>query len=87
MAEHCITQREPEKAIKLYKEALIYTEKDGKAMLELARLYLNQDELDACQHQLVQLLQTDKENDAATVVRLKHVTDICSPCDVHVIPM
>ena len=70
MAEHCITQREPEKAIKLYKEALIYTEKDGKAMLELARLYLNQDELDACQHQLVQLLQTDKENDAATVVRL-----------------
>ncbi|XP_072020597.1 tetratricopeptide repeat protein 21B-like isoform X2 [Amphiura filiformis] len=68
MAEHCSTQRDPEKAIKFYKEALVYTENDGKAMLELARLYLHQNEVDACQHQLVQLLQTDKENDNATVM-------------------
>ncbi|XP_077996608.1 tetratricopeptide repeat protein 21B-like [Glandiceps talaboti] len=68
MAKHATEQREFDKAIKLYKEALIYTDNDGKAMLELARLYLQQDDLDACQHQLMQLLQSDKENDAATVM-------------------
>ena len=75
MAEHCSTQREPEKAIKLYKEALVYNESDGKAMLELARLYLHQDEVDACQHQLVQLLQSEKENDNATVVSNAFMSD------------
>ncbi|XP_038077972.1 tetratricopeptide repeat protein 21B-like isoform X2 [Patiria miniata] len=68
MAEHHATQRDYERAIKLYKEALVYTDSDGKAMLELARLYLATDEVDACQHQLVQLLQGDKENDNATVM-------------------
>ena len=37
-------------------------------MLELARLYMARDEVDACQHQLVQLLQGDREDDNATVV-------------------
>ncbi|XP_033124188.1 tetratricopeptide repeat protein 21B-like [Anneissia japonica] len=68
IAKHHSDQREYEKAIKLYKEALVYTENDGKAMLELARLYLLQEDLDACQHQLVQLLQSETENDAATVM-------------------
>nr|XP_006812059.1 PREDICTED: tetratricopeptide repeat protein 21B-like [Saccoglossus kowalevskii] len=68
MAQHSTEQREYEKAIKFYKEALIYTDNDGKSMLELARLYLQQDELDQCQHQLMQLLQSDNENDAATVM-------------------
>ncbi|XP_033624164.1 tetratricopeptide repeat protein 21B-like isoform X1 [Asterias rubens] len=68
IAEHHSTQRDYEKAIKLYKEALIYSEHDGKAMLELARLYMARDEVDACQHQLVQLLQGDREDDNATVM-------------------
>ena len=38
-------------------------------MLELAKLYLNTEDLDACQHQCMTLLKNDKENDAATVVR------------------
>ena len=68
MAEQCSTQRDFDKAIKFYKEALVYSGQDSKAMLELARLYLAKSELDSCQHQLVQLLQTDGDNDAALVV-------------------
>ena len=37
-------------------------------MLELAKLYLTTEDLDACQHQCMTLLKNDKENDAATVV-------------------
>ena len=37
-------------------------------MLQLARLYLTVDDLDACQQQCVQLLKMDAENDDATVV-------------------
>ncbi|XP_071943351.1 tetratricopeptide repeat protein 21B-like [Antedon mediterranea] len=68
IGKHHSDQREYDKAIKLYKEALVYTDSDGKAMLEVARLYLLQDDMDACQHQLVQLLQSETENDAATVM-------------------
>ena len=39
-----------------------------KGMLQLARLYLTVDDLDACQQQCVQLLKMDAENDDATVV-------------------
>ncbi|XP_072174244.1 tetratricopeptide repeat protein 21B-like [Diadema setosum] len=68
MAEQCTSQRDLDKAIKFYKEALVYSSHDGKAMLELARLYLAKSELDSCQHQLVQLLQADGDNDAALVM-------------------
>lgn len=37
-------------------------------MLELAKLYLHTEDLDACQHQCMTLVKNDKENDAATVV-------------------
>lgn len=37
-------------------------------MLELARLYLAQDDTDACQHQCSVLLKNDQDNEAATVV-------------------
>lgn len=60
-----------EKAAKFYKEALVYSEDDSKAMLELSRLHLSQGELDQCQHQLVKLLQTGNDSDAATMVRNK----------------
>ena len=41
-------------------------------MLELAKLYLTTEELDACQHQCMSLLKSDNENDAATVVSISH---------------
>eukprot|EP00057_Strongylocentrotus_purpuratus_P033961 XP_793431.3 PREDICTED: tetratricopeptide repeat protein 21B [Strongylocentrotus purpuratus] len=68
MAEQCSTQRAFDKAIKFYKEALVYSSQDTKVMLELARLYLAKSELDSCQHQLVQLLQIDNDNDSALVM-------------------
>ncbi|XP_064595299.1 tetratricopeptide repeat protein 21B-like isoform X2 [Liolophura sinensis] len=61
-------QRNFEKAIKSYKEALVYDENNAKVMLDLAGLYLSTEDLDACQHQLMSLLQTERENDAATIM-------------------
>lgn len=75
IAEHCTNQNELEKAVKFYKEALVYSENDSKAMLELSRLYMSQGELDQCQHQLVKLLQIGTDTDAATVVsQFPHLT-------------
>ncbi|XP_051479134.1 tetratricopeptide repeat protein 21B isoform X2 [Apus apus] len=39
-----------------------------QAMLELARLYLAQDDTDACQHQCSLLLKSDQDNEAATMM-------------------
>ena len=47
-----------------------------QAMLQLARMYLTVDDLDACQQQCVQLLKMDSENDDATVVSTCIVTAI-----------
>nr|XP_047917295.1 tetratricopeptide repeat protein 21B isoform X2 [Anser cygnoides] len=68
IAKHCTAQRNYEKAIKFYKEALVHCETDKKAMLELARLYLAQDDTDACQHQCSLLLKNDQDNEAATMM-------------------
>uniref|UniRef100_A0A8C0G591 Tetratricopeptide repeat protein 21B n=1 Tax=Chelonoidis abingdonii TaxID=106734 RepID=A0A8C0G591_CHEAB len=68
IAKHCTAQRNYEKAIKFYKEALIHCETDNKVMLELAHLYLAQDDTDACQHQCALLLKNDQDNEAATMV-------------------
>ncbi|XP_072118143.1 tetratricopeptide repeat protein 21B [Mobula birostris] len=68
IAKHATEQREYEKAIKFYKEALVYNDNDHKVMLELARLYLAQDDIDACQHQCAILLKSDQDNDAATMM-------------------
>ena len=40
MAEHAETNREFDKAIKFYKEALTYDPEDKKAMIALAKLYM-----------------------------------------------
>uniref|UniRef100_A0A8C3RN42 Tetratricopeptide repeat protein 21B n=1 Tax=Chelydra serpentina TaxID=8475 RepID=A0A8C3RN42_CHESE len=69
IAKHCTAQRNYEKAIKFYKEAVIHCETDNKVMLELARLYLAQDDTDACQHQCALLLKNDQDNEAATMVK------------------
>lgn len=45
-----------------------------QAMLELARLYLAQDDADACQHQCSLLLKNDQDNEAATMV-MYHYTN------------
>ncbi|XP_052805384.1 tetratricopeptide repeat protein 21B-like isoform X2 [Mya arenaria] len=68
MALHSSGQRDFDKAITYYKEALVYNENDGKIMLDVAGLYLSTGDLDACQHQLMTLLKSDKENDAATIM-------------------
>uniref|UniRef100_A0A669QPC0 Tetratricopeptide repeat protein 21B n=1 Tax=Phasianus colchicus TaxID=9054 RepID=A0A669QPC0_PHACC len=68
IAKHCTVQRNYEKAIKFYKEALVHCETDKKAMLELARLYLAQDDSDACQHQCSLLLRNEQDNEAATMM-------------------
>lgn len=39
-------------------------------MLELARLYLAHDDVDACQRQCALLLKNDQDNVAATMVSL-----------------
>jgi tetratricopeptide (TPR) repeat protein len=68
MAEYATNQRDYDKAIKCYKEALTYVDNDSKVMLKLADLHLTIEDLDACQHQCSTLLKNDEENDAATVV-------------------
>ncbi|CAH3021819.1 unnamed protein product [Porites evermanni] len=68
MAELSITARDYAKAINFYKEGLTYDETYLPAMLQLARMYLTVDDLDACQQQCVQLLKMDSENDDATVM-------------------
>ncbi|XP_053120307.1 tetratricopeptide repeat protein 21B isoform X2 [Hemicordylus capensis] len=68
IAKHSAVQRNYEKAIKFYKEALVHCETDSKVMLELARLYLAHDDVDACQHQCAVLLKNDPDNSAATMM-------------------
>ncbi|NXU76844.1 TT21B protein, partial [Oreotrochilus melanogaster] len=68
IAKHSTSQRNYEKAIKFYKEALVHCDTNKKAMLELARLYLAQDDTDACQHQCFLLLKNDQDNEAATMM-------------------
>lgn len=68
MGKQLAEQRDFDKATKLYKEAIMHTDADGKLTLELANLYLTMDDLDGCQHQLASLLKSDKESDAATVM-------------------
>ncbi|XP_071603569.1 tetratricopeptide repeat protein 21B isoform X3 [Heliangelus exortis] len=68
IAKHSTSQRNYEKAIKFYKEALVHCDTNKKAMLELARLYLAQDDTDACQHQCSLLLKNDQDNEAATMM-------------------
>ncbi|XP_008061219.1 tetratricopeptide repeat protein 21B [Carlito syrichta] len=68
IAKHSVAQRDYEKAIKFYREALAHCVTDNKILLELARLYLAQDEPDACLRHCALLLQTDQDNEAATTM-------------------
>ncbi|OCT63545.1 hypothetical protein XELAEV_18044641mg [Xenopus laevis] len=68
IAKHSTVQRDYEKAIKFYKEALVYCETDNRVMLELAHLYLAQDDTESCQQQCALLLKIDQDNEAATMM-------------------
>ncbi|XP_029790318.1 tetratricopeptide repeat protein 21B isoform X2 [Suricata suricatta] len=68
IAKHSVAQRDYERAIKFYREALVHCETDNKIMLELARLYLAQDDTDACLRHCALLLQSDQDNEAATMM-------------------
>lgn len=68
IAKHSVAQRDYEKAIKFYREALVHCETDNKIMLELARLYLAHDDPEACLRHCALLLQTDQDNEAATTM-------------------
>ncbi|XP_073097695.1 tetratricopeptide repeat protein 21B isoform X1 [Manis javanica] len=68
IAKHSVAQRDCEKAIKFYREALVHRETDNKVMLELARLYLAQDDPEACLRHCALLLQSDQDNEAATMM-------------------
>ncbi|XP_012616626.2 tetratricopeptide repeat protein 21B isoform X1 [Microcebus murinus] len=68
IAKHSVAQQDYETAIKFYREALVHCETDNKIMLELARLYLAQDDLNACQRHCELLLQSDQDNEAATMM-------------------
>nr|XP_058908371.1 tetratricopeptide repeat protein 21B isoform X5 [Kogia breviceps] len=68
IAKHSVAQQDYEKAIKFYREALVHCETDNKIMLELARLYLAQDDPDACLRHCALLLQSDQDNEAATMM-------------------
>ncbi|XP_068223465.1 tetratricopeptide repeat protein 21B-like [Palaemon carinicauda] len=68
MAEYAANQREFEKAIKLYKEALQYDPENATTLLALAKLYMQINDLDQCQYTCMTLLRTDKENNNATVM-------------------
>lgn len=54
-------------------------------MLELARLYLAQDDIDACQHQCALLLKNDQDNEAATmvptIILILYICDVTELCD------
>lgn len=45
-------------------------------MLELARLYLAQDDSDACQHQCSLLLRSEQDNEAATMVMYSYTNSV-----------
>ncbi|CAL8321389.1 unnamed protein product [Merluccius merluccius] len=68
IARHYTSQRGYERAVKFYKEALVYCESDRKVMLELSRLYLTLDELDACQQQCGAILKNDQFNEDAILM-------------------
>uniref|UniRef100_A0A8C6WI23 Tetratricopeptide repeat domain 21B n=1 Tax=Neogobius melanostomus TaxID=47308 RepID=A0A8C6WI23_9GOBI len=68
IAKYYTSQRGYEHAVKFYKEALVYCETDRKVMLELARLYLNLDDVDSCQEQCNVILMNDQFNEDATLV-------------------
>ncbi|XP_044280930.1 tetratricopeptide repeat protein 21A [Varanus komodoensis] len=67
-AEFYRTEKEFEKTLKYYTEALSYVPTDSKVILELARLYLMQGDTDQCEHYCILLLQDDDSSEIGTMM-------------------
>ena len=50
-----------DRVIQFYSEALRFDDTNEKALLSLARIYLEREELDQCMHQCITLLRIDTE--------------------------
>ncbi|XP_033021119.1 tetratricopeptide repeat protein 21A isoform X1 [Lacerta agilis] len=61
-------EKEYEKALKYYTEALSCVPTDSKIMLELAQLYLMQEDTEQCEHYCNLLLQDDESNEIGTMM-------------------
>eukprot|EP00760_Papus_ankaliazontas_P014107 PhM_4_TR15957/c0_g1_i1/m.102859/K19673/TTC21B, IFT139; tetratricopeptide repeat protein 21B len=61
-------QGQTEKALSLFNEALKFEETNDKAMLALANLYLDRNELDGCEQQCNALLRVVPGHESATVM-------------------
>ncbi|KDR09588.1 tetratricopeptide repeat protein 21B-like [Zootermopsis nevadensis] len=68
MAEYASMLRDHDAAIRFYKEALTYSPEDTKSLVDLARLYMQVNDLEQCQMSCMTLLKADADNEAATVM-------------------
>uniref|UniRef100_G1L337 Tetratricopeptide repeat domain 21A n=1 Tax=Ailuropoda melanoleuca TaxID=9646 RepID=G1L337_AILME len=66
--EHYLAEKEFAKAVRSYKDALFYLPVDNKVVLELARLYLLQGQLDLCEQHCASLLQSEQNHETASVM-------------------
>ncbi|KAG8443540.1 hypothetical protein GDO86_012083 [Hymenochirus boettgeri] len=68
LAEHYVDHKDNEKAVKYYKEAILYSETNSKVMLELSHLYLVMGDLDSCENQCSVLLQDQRLKEEAAMM-------------------
>ncbi|KAK2581329.1 hypothetical protein KPH14_008102 [Odynerus spinipes] len=68
MADHASSIRDYDQAILHYKEALSHKSADIKALLSLAKLYMQINNLDRCAQTCTSLLKADPNNEAASVM-------------------
>ncbi|XP_029176908.1 tetratricopeptide repeat protein 21B-like [Nylanderia fulva] len=68
MADYASSLRSYEEAIVYYKEALTYKHTDMNALLSLAKLYMQMNNLDRCAQNCSVLLNADPNNEAASVM-------------------
>ncbi|XP_063986982.1 tetratricopeptide repeat protein 21B-like [Diachasmimorpha longicaudata] len=68
MADHATAVRDWDQAIVHYKEALQHKAADIKALLSLAKLYMQINDLDKCAASCTALLTADPNNEAASVM-------------------
>ncbi|XP_006890641.1 PREDICTED: tetratricopeptide repeat protein 21A isoform X2 [Elephantulus edwardii] len=68
LGEYSLAEKNYTKAGLAYQDALSYTPTDTKVMLDLARVYLLQGHLDLCEQHCTGLLQTEQNQEAASVM-------------------
>lgn len=69
MAAHALlVDRDQNSAIRLFREALSYTPEDIHCMAQLAKVYLQANDVEHCQYMCKSLLKIDRENDQAMMM-------------------